>query len=98
MKRIFGAFLCTLLCFSLAGCAVPHGEIAATTLPVAEFTERICAGTGLTVTRLVTEPVSCLHDYTLHEKPYHHISHAALSRGRTLHFPHLRRAILGRSA
>lgn len=66
MKRIFGAFLCTLLCFSLAGCAVPHGEIAATTLPVAEFTERICAGTGLTVTRLVTEPVSCLHDYTLH--------------------------------
>lgn len=66
MKRIFGAFLCTVLCFSLAGCAVPHGEIAATTLPVAEFTERICAGTGLTVTRLVTEPVSCLHDYTLH--------------------------------
>ena len=66
MKRIFGAILCTVLCFSLAGCAVPHGEIAATTLPVAEFTERICAGTGLTVTRLVTEPVSCLHDYTLH--------------------------------
>jgi ABC-type Zn uptake system ZnuABC Zn-binding protein ZnuA len=40
-------------------------SIAATTLPVYEFTSRICEGTPLSVTRLVTEEVSCLHDYSL---------------------------------
>ena len=40
-------------------------SIAATTLPVYEFTARICEGTPLSVTRLVTEEVSCLHDYSL---------------------------------
>ena len=65
MKRILFVFLCILLLIPLAACAAPHSEIAATTLPVAEFTQRICAGTGLTVTRLITEPVFCLHDYTL---------------------------------
>ena len=50
----------------LSGCAAPvRSDIAATTLPVYEFTSRLCEGTGLTVTRLVTEPVSCLHDYSL---------------------------------
>ena len=39
--------------------------IAAATLPVWQFTCRITEGTDLTVTRLVTESVSCLHDYTL---------------------------------
>lgn len=56
-------FLCLLLC----GCtpAEPPAQIAATTLPVWEFTSRLCEGTPLTVTRLVTEEVSCLHDYSL---------------------------------
>ena len=50
----------------LSSCApVPPADIAATTLPVYEFTQRITAGSGLTVERLVTEEVSCLHDYTL---------------------------------
>lgn len=51
----------------LTGCAAPaaKADIAATTLPVYEFTTRLCEGTGLTVTRLVTESVSCLHDYSL---------------------------------
>lgn len=54
------------LCLVLAGCA-PAGSapIAATTLPVWQFTCRIIEGTGLTAARLVTEEVSCLHDYTL---------------------------------
>ena len=39
--------------------------MAATTLPVYEFTSRICEGTDVTVSRLVTESVSCLHDYAL---------------------------------
>lgn len=51
----------------LSGCAPRNAacDIAATTLPVYEFTTRLCAHTGLTVTRLVTEKVSCLHDYSL---------------------------------
>ena len=67
MKRfpIFMAVVILLMLF--AGCTTqtegPH--IAATTLPVFEFTSQLCEGTGLTVTRLVTEEVSCLHDYSL---------------------------------
>ena len=50
----------------LSGCASsPRADIAATTLPVYDFTCRITDGSGLTVARLVTEEVSCLHDYTL---------------------------------
>ena len=51
----------------LCGCSTPkeYDPIAATTLPVYEFTSQLCEGTDLTVTRLVTESVSCLHDYSL---------------------------------
>ena len=65
MKRLFA--LLGLLLLILCGCAPadPPAQIAATTLPVWEFTCRITEGTGLTVSRLVTEPVSCLHDYSL---------------------------------
>ena len=64
MKRLFIFFL--LFIFLLAGCSTSEpANIAATTLPVYEFTIRLCEGTGLSVTRLVTEPVSCLHDYSL---------------------------------
>lgn len=62
-------FLCILsifLCLLMAGCqAAPSADIAATTLPVYEFTARLCEGTSLTVTPIVTEAVSCLHDYSL---------------------------------
>ena len=55
-----------ILALLLSGCAPrEHADIAATTLPMWQFTCRITEGTGLTVTRLVTESVSCLHDYTL---------------------------------
>lgn len=55
------------LVFLLCGCASRQkpAQIAATTAPVYEFTERLCQGTDLTVTRLITENVSCLHDYSL---------------------------------
>ena len=65
MKRLF---LTITICFFLfSGCASqqPPAQIAATTLPVYEFTSRLCEGSGITVTRLVTEEVSCLHDYSL---------------------------------
>lgn len=66
MKKILIFLIGLILCLTLAACAQTEpGAIAATTLPVYQFTSRICAGSGLTVTRLVTENVSCLHDYTL---------------------------------
>ena len=63
MKKL----LCILLVLVLLpGCAQrKQADLAATTLPVYEFTQRLCDGTGLQVERLVTENVSCLHDYTL---------------------------------
>lgn len=56
-----------ILSFLLCGCASAGApaQIAATTLPVWEFTSRLCSGTPVTVTRLITEQVSCLHDYSL---------------------------------
>jgi ABC-type Zn uptake system ZnuABC Zn-binding protein ZnuA len=51
----------------LCGCSAQESpaQVAATTLPVYEFTCRIVDGTDISVTRLVTESVSCLHDYSL---------------------------------
>lgn len=65
MKRLFA--LLGVILLLLSGCAVRQesATIAATTRPVYEFTLRLCEGTDITVTRLVTEPVSCLHDYSL---------------------------------
>jgi ABC-type Zn uptake system ZnuABC Zn-binding protein ZnuA len=58
--------ICLLaLCFTGCGGAVEKTDIAATTLPVYQFTSMLVEGTGLTVTRLVNESVSCLHDYSL---------------------------------
>lgn len=66
MKRLLPILLCLLL---LTACAAPKAEtgpvLAATTRPVAQFTEALTQGTGLTVRSVITEPVSCLHDYSL---------------------------------
>ena len=68
---IFHRFLILLLLISLlAGCTFsgssgPAADIVATTMPVYTFTTRLCAGTDLHTVQLVTESVSCLHDYTL---------------------------------
>lgn len=61
---LFLVFLLLVCWFSGCAADVP-ADIAATTLPVYTFTLRLSEGTPLTVTRLVTESVSCLHDYTL---------------------------------
>lgn len=66
MKKL--TILLTLMLFlSLSGCGMSQepAQVAATTLPVYEFTSRLCQGTPITVIRLVTEQVSCLHDYSL---------------------------------
>ena len=63
MKKLSILLIFLLL---LSGCGMrEEADLAATTLPVYEFTTRLCDGTGITVTRLVTENVSCLHDYSL---------------------------------
>ncbi len=66
MKMKF-TVLAVLLGLLLCSCAAPthQGGVAATTLPVYQFTTMLCQGTGIPVTRLVTESVSCLHDYSL---------------------------------
>lgn len=63
MKKLICVFLMLIL---LCGCT-PEQEyqVVATTLPVYTFTQRLCDGTDISVGRLITENVSCLHDYTL---------------------------------
>ena len=65
MKKCLLLILIISLLVSGCGSLQIPAQIATTTLPVYEFTVRLCEGTGLTVTQLVTEPVSCLHDYSL---------------------------------
>ena len=67
MKRLIRLLIALLLIGLLGGCAEngSNTQVAATTLPVYDFTVRLCEGTPITVTRLVTEQVSCLHDYSL---------------------------------
>lgn len=67
MKRL-SIFLLFIFVFQITtGCSThaPSADIAATTLPVYQFTCMLTQGTDLTVERLVTENVSCLHDYSL---------------------------------
>lgn len=67
MKKSAWILVFALLIGMLSGCGAQTetADIAATTLPVYQFTQMLCQDTGLTVTRLVTESVSCLHDYSL---------------------------------
>ncbi len=67
MKHFLVLLLLCSISLSCLGCsdAQTPAQIVATTLPVYEFTTRLCQDTGLSVTRLVTESVSCLHDYSL---------------------------------
>lgn len=67
-KRIFALALAAVLL--LAGCSAGRytsetGGIAATTGPVSQFAQAIAEGTGLTVTQVIADSVSCLHDYSL---------------------------------
>lgn len=67
MKKtaLFLVFMLLITLFSGCGGQTDTADIAATTLPVYQFTSMLVKDTGLTVTRLVTESVSCLHDYSL---------------------------------
>ena len=66
MKRFTVIFiLLALLLGVLSSCADHYPQVVATTAPVCEFTRLICKGTGISVGLLVTEEISCLHDYSL---------------------------------
>lgn len=62
--------LALVLALLLCSCAAaPQAQeedlIAATTYPVWQFTSAVIEGSGLRVERVITEPVSCVHDYAL---------------------------------
>ena len=66
MKRLISCIL--LLTLLLPGCGKTqqtHCDIAASTWPVYQFCTALCEGTDLQVERVITDSVSCLHNYTL---------------------------------
>ena len=66
MKKYVSFLLIIIILATLPGCsATDRSRIVATTGPVYQFTKALCSGTDLTVTQLITDDVSCLHDYTL---------------------------------
>lgn len=66
MRRL-SLVLAVALLFGLVACSAPAEttQILATTKPVYDFTSYLCADTGLSVGLLISESVSCLHDYSL---------------------------------
>lgn len=64
MKKCIAIMILLLL---LTACAapVPSGGAAATTAPVAQFARAIAEGTDVTVSQIISDSVSCLHDYSL---------------------------------
>jgi ABC-type Zn uptake system ZnuABC Zn-binding protein ZnuA len=78
MKRIL--ILILLLLFLMPGCSntSEQVQIVATTTPVYEFTKAICKDTDIQITQLITENVSCLHDYTLQSHQMHLLESADL--------------------
>ena len=80
MRKFTLLFILLLLTGLISGCAAGDvkTDIAATTLPVYQFTAELCKGTDLTVTRLVSESVSCLHDYSLNVRQVRAVESADL--------------------
>ena len=67
MKRKLFIIILILICLLSCSCGTvqSQAQVVATTGPVFQFAKRLCQGTGIEVTQLITENVSCLHDYTL---------------------------------
>lgn len=67
MKKLIVGLTIIILCLCFIGCSrtPAQAQIVTTTLPVYEFTRQLCIGTEISIEQLITENVSCLHDYTL---------------------------------
>lgn len=57
--------LVILLLCACGTAPVSQDHVAATTAPVAQFAAAIAEGTGIEVQQVITDSVSCLHDYSL---------------------------------
>lgn len=66
MKKL-ALVLVVCLLLGLVGCSAPQEtpQILATTKPVYDLTSHLCKDTPLSVGLLISENVSCLHDYSL---------------------------------
>lgn len=71
-RRMIALLLAAVLVLALTGCAKkeysegkPKADLLATTQPVYQLICALTDGTGLSVGLLISESVSCLHDYTL---------------------------------
>ena len=66
MKKLLVIILCVLITVTILGCKQnPPAQVVATTQPLYDFTSYLCNGTSITVAPLITDNISCLHDYTL---------------------------------
>lgn len=81
-KSLFcAALLAALICaLCLSGCGgdAPSGAVLTSTKPIYDLTLAITEGTGVPVRCILTEPVSCLHDYTLSVTQMRELENAAL--------------------
>lgn len=79
MKK-FSLFLILLLLLTMVGCAGQEqcAPILATTRPVYDLASALCAGTSLDVGLLISESVSCLHDYSLSTRQMKNLENAQL--------------------
>ena len=82
-RRIFALLAAALLVLSVSGCTEKAAvqaqtDLLATTQPVYQLANALTDGTGLTVSLLISEPVSCLHDYTLTVSQMEKIENAKL--------------------
>lgn len=82
-RRIVALLLAAILVLALFGCAKKDAaqeqtELLATTQPVYQLAKALTDGTGLSVSLLISEPVSCLHDYTLTVSQMEKIENAKL--------------------
>lgn len=80
MRRFVSLVLIIAVAFMLFSCSVSksNSQIVATTLPVYEFTMLLCKDTGIHVTRMISEDISCLHDYSLQVNQMRAIEEAEL--------------------
>jgi len=77
MRKITILIFLAATLFHLTGCnSTSRAQVAATTAPVYQFTAALCEGTDISVGRLISENVSCLHDYTLQTSQMRSIENA----------------------
>jgi len=80
MKRIIVFLIAVILLISLAACGQTRKtDIAVTTAPLYDFTSALCEGTDIRITKLISENVSCLHDYTLQVNQMRTVEEASLT-------------------